>query len=176
MKVRILTTLCLALTLMAFGCDKKTDAPTQDDEANAEAPAAEEQAEAPGEAEAAETEETENEQLEEVEVATAGTNFDPAVEVEQMPEGAWYCDMGTVHWAAMEKPEDGTCPECGMKLKHYDPEALAAQKEKAVEAHDHDHDGEGHAHDDEGHGHGGEGHAHDDEGHAHDDEGHGHAH
>jgi hypothetical protein len=33
--------------------------------------------------------------------------------------------MGTVHWAGTQKPADGKCPECGMKLKQHDPEALA---------------------------------------------------
>jgi rubrerythrin len=53
--------------------------------------------------------------LEQVEVAEDGTEFDPPVEKEQIPEGAWICDMGTVHYAQMSEG-DGTCPLCGMDL------------------------------------------------------------
>lgn len=49
-----------------------------------------------------------------VEVAAAGTKFDPPVKKDQLPEGAWFCDMGTVHYAQMDKGEK--CPTCGMKL------------------------------------------------------------
>lgn len=87
-----------------------------------------------------------------VEVSAEGQKFDPAIKPEQLPDGAWYCDMGTVHWAAMNNPADGKCPECGMALKQYASADHAAQKEKAVEAkpddHGHEH-GEGehdHAH------------------------------
>lgn len=50
-------------------------------------------------------------------VAAAGTEFDPPVDVERIPNHAWYCDMGTVHYARMDKG-DGTCPRCKMQLKH----------------------------------------------------------
>ena len=50
-----------------------------------------------------------------VEVAAEGTAFDPPVEVAQLPDGAWYCDMGTVHYARMDQG-DGKCAECGMDL------------------------------------------------------------
>lgn len=93
-----------------------------------------------------------------VEVAAKGQKFDPAIKPEQLPSGAWYCDMGTVHWAATEKPENGKCPECGMMLKQYDPGAHAKQKEKAVEA---DHDHGDHEHGEHGdHEHGEHGHEH----------------
>ena len=48
-----------------------------------------------------------------VEVAAEGTEFDPAVEVVQLPDGVWYCDMGTVHYATLQP---GECPLCGMDL------------------------------------------------------------
>ena len=48
-----------------------------------------------------------------VEIAPEGTRFDPAVEKSQIPDGAWICDMGTVHYAAHEA---GSCPICGMHL------------------------------------------------------------
>lgn len=50
-----------------------------------------------------------------VEVAADGTTFDPPVAVEKIPDGAWMCDMGTVHYASKEKGE-GKCPSCGMAL------------------------------------------------------------
>jgi len=52
-----------------------------------------------------------------VQVSAEGTRFDPPVQVLQLPDGVWYCDMGTVHFARTEEG-DGTCPRCGMKLKH----------------------------------------------------------
>jgi hypothetical protein len=166
MKARILTILCLALTLVAVGCDKEQADDHAHDEANAEAPAeetenTEEKAAAPAEDKEEGAEKQEAKELEQVEVAKAGQKFDPAIQAEQLPAGAWYCDMGTVHWAAMEKPEGGKCPECNMALKQHDPGKLAEQKEKAVEAkedHGHEH-GEG---DDHGHEHaeGDHGHAH----------------
>lgn len=50
-----------------------------------------------------------------VEVSATGTNFDPPVAKDRIPEGAWFCDMGTVHYARMEEG-DGRCPRCGMRL------------------------------------------------------------
>ncbi len=52
-----------------------------------------------------------------VEVPKDGKRFDPPVKPEQIPMGAWMCDMGTVHYAAMNKG-DGKCPVCSMELKH----------------------------------------------------------
>jgi hypothetical protein len=54
-----------------------------------------------------------------VDVAVGGTEFDPPVEVAQLPEGVWYCDMGTVHYAALEP---GECPLCGMTLVEHGPD------------------------------------------------------
>lgn len=50
-----------------------------------------------------------------VEVSAEGTGFEPPVQVSQLPDGVWYCDMGTVHYARAEAG-DGTCPKCAMKL------------------------------------------------------------
>ncbi len=50
-----------------------------------------------------------------VEVPAEGANYDPAVAIEQIPEGSWYCDMGTVHYARAEKG-DGECARCQMSL------------------------------------------------------------
>ena len=171
MKHRVLTIVCLALALVAFGCEKKAEEQAND-EAEAEAPADEEKAEETDEAAGDEEAEAKKEdkaeeakKLAKVEVPKEGKKFDPAIQAEQLPAKAFYCDMGTVHWAGMQKPEGGKCPECNMALKQYDPAAHAAKKKEAVEAkgdHGHDH-GEG----DHGHGHGGEEHDHGEGGHAH---------
>jgi glucose/arabinose dehydrogenase len=50
-----------------------------------------------------------------VKVAKGGTEFDPPVKMKQIPDGAWVCDMGTVHYARLEKG-DGKCPLCKMDL------------------------------------------------------------
>ena len=50
-----------------------------------------------------------------VEVSKSGTEFEPPVKVEQIPKQAWYCDMGTVHYARHEKG-DGKCTVCEMDL------------------------------------------------------------
>ena len=44
-----------------------------------------------------------------------GEQFDPPIEASAVPQGAWYCAMGTVHYARPEKG-DGSCPVCGMSL------------------------------------------------------------
>jgi hypothetical protein len=46
-------------------------------------------------------------------VSAEGTQVDPAVPTDQIPPGAWMCDMGTAHYAAKEA---GSCPVCGMTL------------------------------------------------------------
>jgi ABC-type Fe3+-hydroxamate transport system substrate-binding protein len=50
-----------------------------------------------------------------VTVAVDGSELEPPVEIGQIPVGAWYCDMGTVHYARMTRG-DGVCPRCGMSL------------------------------------------------------------
>ena len=52
---------------------------------------------------------------EKVKLTAGGTTFDPPVEVAEIPAGAYMCDMGTVHYARMEKKAD-PCPVCGMAL------------------------------------------------------------
>lgn len=42
-----------------------------------------------------------------------GARHDPPVPVSEVPDGAWMCDMGTVHYTA---PHAGDCPVCGMAL------------------------------------------------------------
>ena len=62
-----------------------------------------------------------------------GTKHDPPIKPEQVTEGHWYCDMGTVHYSRADKG-DGKCPSCGMDLK-----------QKGGAAHGHG-SGDGHAH------------------------------
>jgi Cu(I)/Ag(I) efflux system membrane fusion protein len=45
-----------------------------------------------------------------------GKKFDPPVASASVPEGMWFCDMGTSHWVQHEEG-DGKCPVCGMHLK-----------------------------------------------------------
>ncbi len=59
-----------------------------------------------------------------VSVSAEGTTFEPAVRKTQIPDGAWICNMGTVHYARSEKG-DGKCPRCSMPLEAYS----AAKKE-----------------------------------------------
>jgi hypothetical protein len=52
-----------------------------------------------------------------VAVTPAGAKIEPPVVIARIPAGAWYCDMGKVHYARAEKG-DGTCPLCKMQLTH----------------------------------------------------------
>jgi hypothetical protein len=50
-----------------------------------------------------------------VEVTAEGNKLEPPVQIGQIPAGAWYCDMGTVHYARKDEG-DGRCTVCGMTL------------------------------------------------------------
>ena len=50
-----------------------------------------------------------------LELTAEGVRFEPPVEVDRVPNEAWYCNMGTTHFAALEQG-DGSCPVCGMFL------------------------------------------------------------
>lgn len=128
------TLLMMAALLMFSACDKPADAPKTEEPA-AE-PAAETEPAAP--TKATESAPAEAAKAEMVEVTAEGTTFKPPVQVAQIPDGAWYCDMGTVEYARTEKG-DGKCPVCGMMLKQ---KGAAAADDG--HGHDHDHDGEGH--------------------------------
>jgi rubrerythrin len=156
MKTRMLMIFVVALSLALAGCENKSGDAAKADEAKAEEPAEGEDEKAEESGESDEAEESgddeaaeKQEPAEKVEVAEGGTEFDPAIQPEKLPDGAWYCDMGTVHWAGTEKPEDGKCPVCGMKVKQYDPEKHAEKEKGAVEAkddHGHEHEGGDHDH------------------------------
>ena len=49
-------------------------------------------------------------------LTAAGQTFEPPIKPELIPDGAWFCDMGTVHNARSVKGDE-TCPLCKMKLK-----------------------------------------------------------
>ena len=55
-------------------------------------------------------------QADKLEVPTEGKEFKPPVRPDQLPTGAWYCDMGLVHWAQL-KEGNRQCPLCKMELK-----------------------------------------------------------
>ena len=77
---------------------------------------------APAAAEAPET--AAPEAVETVTLPREGKVFNPAIARAEVPEDAWYCDMGTVHFARPQK-EDGLCPVCDMALVHKDAEIAA---------------------------------------------------
>lgn len=98
--MRSITVVGLGVVLaLALGCGQQAATPPAD-ETVSEAPAA-----------------VEPVAVEVVEVAPEGTEFEPPVQVAQIPEGAWYCDMGTVHYARLDEG-DGKCAVCGMDLTH----------------------------------------------------------
>ena len=51
-----------------------------------------------------------------VSVPAEGKEFKPPIQASQLPDGVWYCDMGTVEYARKDKG-DGRCPICKMRLK-----------------------------------------------------------
>ncbi|MBA2661176.1 MAG: hypothetical protein H0U74_02690 [Bradymonadaceae bacterium] len=127
--MKSLFALIIASLLVLAGCDSapKEAALEAEPPAAAQQEAPKEQAGAPAELAMA--------------VLTAdGQTFDPALQVAQIPAGAWYCDMGTVHYARLEEG-DGTCPACKMKLVQR--AAMPAAGHNHDHDHDHDHD---HAH------------------------------
>ena len=143
-----LISLLLVLTAGALGCEKAPEEPAAEVPAEVTA----EPAQAPAEPPTAEPTAA-PQAAAPVTVTEEGSKFDPAVAVAQLPAGAWYCDMGTVHWAAMKAPADGNCPLCGMKLKQLDPDKLADQEGAAVEAKPHDEADHAHDGQDDDHGH-----------------------
>ncbi len=112
----------ISLGLGAVACEKQdSEEPAQAEEADEQAAEEEgeevqEQEQALEADEAAEGDQAEADESTTVDVPEGGKKFDPPVEKAEIPPGAWFCDMGTVHYAQLEEG-DGTCPECGMKLK-----------------------------------------------------------
>lgn len=63
-------------------------------------------------------------------ISDHGVRFEPPIPKTQLPDKVWYCDMGTVHYARLQKG-DQICPLCKMKLKQFDMQAVAAPGDKA---------------------------------------------
>ena len=80
---------------------------------------------------------SESASAEPVEVEEQGTEFDPPIDPSRLPDGVWFCDMGTTHYA---QHEAGECPVCGMFLSEKSEESSDDAE------HDHDHSGGDHAH------------------------------
>jgi hypothetical protein len=99
-----LVAMAAVLAVVAVGCGEKKPAPRPEEIAAQKVQQAMEAGRASGQ-----------EGLPTVKVAPGGTRFDPPVQPSQIPPGAWYCDMGTVHYARLDRG-NGRCPECGMPL------------------------------------------------------------
>ena len=109
--MRILTILTvLTALLLATGCGKKAEEPAADKAG------ATESADKGHEGQMADKGAAAAPAPGAVSITAAGSKFDPPLEIAQVPAGAWYCDMGTAHYACTEK-KDGKCPLCKMDLK-----------------------------------------------------------
>jgi len=62
------------------------------------------------------------EDLAQVEVSEEGKKYEPPIQISQLPDNVWFCDMGTVHYARKNQ-DDGRCPVCGMTLSERGGEA-----------------------------------------------------
>ena len=129
--------LILVLAAGFVGCDKPAEQPQPEEPTTAPEPATPDEPVAEKPAEGAT-----------VEVAAAGTKFDPPVKPQQLPDGAYFCDMGTVHYAQTDPGEK--CPVCGMALKQYKTADYAGHAEQPAGEPDHHHD-DGEEHDDDHH-------------------------
>ena len=54
--------------------------------------------------------------LDKIEIPAEGKQIEPPARAAQLPTGAWYCDMGLVHWAQLNEGKR-QCPLCKMELK-----------------------------------------------------------
>lgn len=66
-------------------------------------------------------------------IAATGSRFEPPIQIAAVPDNAWYCDMGTVHYA-QSQAGDKTCKLCKMKLKHKNGQAAVAKQPTAGHA------------------------------------------
>lgn len=119
---KLFTLLIVAIFATAtLGCEKNQDSSDKSDESSAsESKTQKAEAEKAEKAEEPDEDEAETgDKVAMVDVPNDGKEFDPAVEKSRVPGDTWICDMGTVHWASKEKPEDGKCPICGMQLSEH---------------------------------------------------------
>lgn len=111
---RLGSVLTVFLTAGSLACSKEQTTPPAPDTAKTAAAAkADNKPAAASPAKADESGEAAPPDL--VTVSSAGTEFDPPVKLEQIPDGVWICDMGTVHYARSEKG-DGKCAVCSMDM------------------------------------------------------------
>lgn len=142
MKKLILLCMFALTTLSLMACEKPTPATTPETPATPEAPADPQAPAAPAAEKPAEP--AKLEVKEGVAIAMddlkGGKSLEPAAKLDQIPAGAYFCDMGTAHYARAEEG-DGRCPRCGMKLVK---KGDGTEAKPAEEGHDHAHgDGEG---------------------------------
>jgi len=107
--------LVVVLALGLSACSKKEDASTTVETKTAADTAAKSAQDTTAAAGGDKAEQAADTKSDTVEVSKEGTKFDPPVKAAQIPEGAWMCDMGTVHYARMDKG-DGKCALCSMDL------------------------------------------------------------
>ena len=112
-----LTSLCLTLTLLS-ACQRSDSQPAE--------PKA--QANTTTEASAPKRAEAQPKSGAPLTLSAEGQRFEPPVEPSALPEGAFYCDMGTVHYARAERG-DGECPICHMSLKQKGAQQEAAHSD-----------------------------------------------
>lgn len=142
-KLTTLLVLFVALSLALTGCeDKKKAAEPTSDEPTAEKTADKKEPAEDGADKKKGAASDGDKKDGKVAVSKEGGKIDPPVEKAKIPAGAWYCDMGTVHYARMEKG-DGKCPECGMDLVHMAAAGAAKPAEGGHDGHD-GHDGHEH--------------------------------
>lgn len=71
-------------------------------------------------------------------ISATGSRFEPPIQIAAVPDNAWYCDMGTVHYA-QSQAGDKTCKLCKMKLKHKNGQAAPSPAPGQAGHHDHHH-------------------------------------
>lgn len=76
---------------------------------------------------------------------TGGKKLDPPAKLDQLPAGAYFCDMGTAHYAR-EVEGDGRCPLCSMKLVKKADAAPGEEAKPAEAGHEHKEGEAGHEH------------------------------
>ncbi|MBU0553725.1 hypothetical protein KKF91_01915 [Myxococcota bacterium] len=104
------------LAALAFGCNCKKGEQVIVSQSAASQPAAE--------VKPAEVKPAEVKPADKLVITEAGAEIKPPISKDKIPVGAYYCDMGTVHYARAVKG-DGECPLCHMDLKQM--EAAPAQ-------------------------------------------------
>lgn len=61
-----------------------------------------------------------------VAVAPEGTTFEPPIEADRLPPGAWYCGTDVIHYAVLDEGQ-GTCAVCKMPLRQQDGRAASSR-------------------------------------------------